>query len=107
MEKKVRKSVERNLGGVFTAGLLLFLVQFGAGRLWDMLFIFTTPFAAWNAFVRDGVLVVWRGLAVLMPAPIGFCIWSRRFQWGRRILQVFLDFLWELQPVHNLCYTRP
>ena len=56
-------------------------LQFGAGRLWDVLFIFTMPFVMWNAFVRDGVLIIWYGLALLMPASVGVCLWSRRLLW--------------------------
>ena len=86
MEKRSRQSVVLKVGAVFAAGLLLFIGQFGSGCLWDMLFIFTLPFVMWNAFVSDGVFVVWYGLAVLMLAFIGVCIWSRRLLWIAYIL---------------------
>ncbi len=82
MERASRKSVVLKLGAVFTAGLLLFIVQFGAGSLWDPLsFVITMPFSGWHTFARDGVLVIGCGLAVLMLVSVGICIWSRRLLW--------------------------
>ena len=81
MERESRKRVVLKVGAVFAVGLLLFIVQFGARSLWDMLFFFTMPFGMWKAFVGDGVLVVWYGLAVLMVVSVGVSIWSRRLLW--------------------------
>lgn len=68
MENQSRKGVVLKLGAVFTAGLLLFILQFGPGSLWNPLFFFITmPFTSWHIFVRDGILVIGCGLAVLMP----------------------------------------
>ena len=80
------KRVVLKVGAVFAAGLLLFIVQFGAGRLWDMLFFLTMSFMTWKGFVRDGFLVVWYGLAVLMLVSVGVCIWSRRLLWIAYVL---------------------
>jgi hypothetical protein len=86
MEKQSRKHVVLKVDAVFAVGLLLFIVQFGARSLWDMLFFFTMPFMTWKGFVRDGVLVVWYGLAVLMLVSVGVSIWSRRLLWISYIL---------------------
>ncbi len=86
MKKESRKRVVLKVGAVSTAGLLLFIVQFGVGRLWDMLFFFTMPLMTWKGFVRDGFFVVGYTLAVLMLISVGFCIWSRRLLWIAYVL---------------------
>ena len=92
MEKQSRKRVVLKMGALFTAGLLLFIVQFGAGSLWDTLsFVITMPFTSWHIFFRDGVLVIWHGIAVLMLASVGVSIWSRRLLW---IPYIFLGAYW-------------
>ena len=86
MQKQSRRRVVLKVGAVFTLGLLLFMVQFGASSLWEMLQFFTMPFGMWSVFVRDAFCVIWFGLAVLMLASVGVCIWSRRFLWIAYIL---------------------
>ena len=87
MEKQSRKRVGLKLGTAFAVGLLLFIMQFGTAALWDWLFhMFAMPFESWSVFLRDGVFVVWYGLAVLMLASIAVSIWSRRLLWISYIL---------------------
>jgi hypothetical protein len=93
MKDESRKRVALKVGAVFTAGLLLFIVQFGAGRLSDLLFFFIMPLTTSNPFGGDGVLVVWYVLAVLMLVSVGVCIWARRLLWISYIL-VGAYWLW-------------
>ena len=93
MEKPSRRCLVLKVGAVFTAGLLLFIVQFGAGSLSEMLFFFTMPLTTSNTFAGDGVLVVWYVLAVLMLVSAGVCIWARRLLWISYIL-VGAYWLW-------------
>ncbi len=86
MEKESRQRVVLKLGAVFTVGLLLFTAQFGVRSLWEVLQFFTMPFGMWGVFVRDAFFVIWFGLAVLMLASVGACIWSRRLVWISYIL---------------------
>ena len=86
MEKQSRKRVGLKLGAAFAMGLLLFILQFGTAALWDWLYMFAMPFESWSVFLRDGVFVVWYGLAVLMLASIAVSIWSRRLLWISYIL---------------------
>ena len=86
MERESRKRVVLKVGAVFAVGLLLFILQFGTAHLWDWLYMFTMPFALGSHFFRDGVFVVWYGLAVLMLASVGVSIWSRRLLWISYIL---------------------
>ncbi len=78
MARQSRKRVVLKMGTALTAGLLLFILQFGVNRLEDVLLLFAMPFASWSAFIQDGVCVVWCGLVVLMLASVGFCVWSRK-----------------------------
>ena len=92
MDRQSRKRVVLKLGAGFTVGLLLFILQFGAAALWDWLFhMFAMPFESWSLFVRDGVFVVWYGLAVLMLASIALSVWSRRWLW---MSYVFIAVYW-------------
>ncbi len=93
MKNEARKRVALKVGAAFTAGLLLFIVQFGAGSLSDMLFFFTMPLTTSNPLAGDGVLVVWYVLAVLMLVSVGVCIWARRLVWISYIL-VGAYWLW-------------
>ncbi len=86
MEKESRQRVVLKVGAVFTVGLLLFMVQFGARSLWEVLQFFTMPFGMWGVFVRDDFWVIWFGLAVLMLASVGVCVWSRRSLWISYVL---------------------
>ncbi len=87
MKNQSRKRVVLKLGAVFAAGLLLFILQFGPGDLWDPLFsVMTMPFTSWHIFVRDGFLVLGCGLAVLMLVSVGICIWSKRLLWMGYVL---------------------
>ncbi len=81
VKKGSRQRVVLKVGAVFAAGLLLFIVQFGARPLWDTLPFFAMPFEMWSVFARDALCVIWFGLAVLMLASAGVCIWSRRLLW--------------------------
>ncbi len=86
MKTESRKRGALKIGAVFTAGLLLLVVQFGAGGLWPTLYFFSMPFTMWKLFVRDGFLLVWYGLAVVMLISVGACIWSRKFLWIAYVL---------------------
>lgn len=86
MAGESRKRVMLKLGAALTAGLVLFILQFGVSGFRDMLLLFAMPFASWSAFVQDGVYVMWYGLVVLMLASVGFCVWSRKVPWSAYIL---------------------
>ncbi len=94
MENESRKPVVLKLGAAFTAGLVLFILQFGPGTLWDPLFfLITMPFRSWHIFIKDGVLVVGCGLIVLMLVSAGICIWSRSLLWIAYVL-IAACWLW-------------
>ena len=86
MARQSRKRVMLRMAAALTAGLLLFILQFGVGGFRDMLLLFAMPFTSWSAFVRDDVYVVWYGLLGLMLASVGFCVWSRRLLWPAYVL---------------------
>ncbi len=86
LARQSRVRVVLKMGVVFTAGLLLFILQFRIGGFRDMMLLFAMPFASWSAFVRDDVYVVWYGLVVLMLASVGFFVWSRKSLWSTYIL---------------------
>ncbi len=79
--KPSRIRVLLKLGCVFTAGLLLAIVQFGPSVLRDVLYWCTEPFTSWKLFSGDGVASLWFSLAVLMLVMAALSILTKRLLW--------------------------
>ncbi len=79
--KPSRIRVLLKLGCVFTAGLLLAMVQFGPSSLWDVLYWCTEPFTSWKLFAGDGVASLWFSLAALMLLIAALSILTKRLLW--------------------------